>query len=79
MKALAGAGAFGLLPHPWTAAIDPCSRYRLQVPPAQQENSGPAAPHRRDVSERMATRDELARLRSELESAGHKPLGGIVQ
>ncbi len=71
MKALAGAGVFGLVPHPATAAIDPLSRHHLPPPAAEQELDGPPVRRRHDASERMATRDELARLRGELEKAGH--------
>ncbi len=70
MKALAGASAFGLVPHPWMAGVGPCIRHGLPRLSVEQAREAPATRHRGESSERMATRDEIARLRSELESAG---------
>jgi hypothetical protein len=65
MRALAGAGAFGLVPHPLTAApkvrdCQDCSLGRPLMDYEMRRND-----HPRDLAERMATEVELARLRRE--------------
>jgi len=71
MKALDGAGVFGLVPHPSAAAVDP-GRRRPSPPllSGELELDCPSPYRRRDEGERMATRGELMRLRNELKNAG---------
>jgi hypothetical protein len=66
MRALAGAGAFGLVPHPSTAVLDahPAGDCCTDLTRSELEMQG--LDHPRSVAERMATREELARISREL-------------
>jgi hypothetical protein len=71
MTALFGAAVLGLVPLPSMAARD-ARAGRAGYWPTPSDNAGRAHPARlsRAIIERMATREELARLRRELWSIG---------
>ena len=70
VKALTSAAVFGLVPVPPMPSAAPCSG----TEPCRNNGLGPASqlvdPQREDGTERMATKDELARIRRQLEDAG---------
>jgi hypothetical protein len=69
MKALTSAAVFGLVPVPPMPSAAPCS----DTEPCRDNGLGPASqlvdPQREDGTERMATKDELTRIRGQLEDA----------
>jgi hypothetical protein len=66
MRALAGAGVFGLVPHPSTAVLDAPGINACDVGSPRAELEARRLDHPRYVTERMATPEELARIRREL-------------
>ena len=67
MKPLTTVAVCGLVPVPPMADMRACRDDDNQPPAADDENAGRLAWHRHDAAERMATNDELARIRQELE------------
>ena len=73
MKPLASAAVFGLVPvPPAISTTEPCSRSEPcgdndNAPPEDLDFAQLAPPHPEDAAERMATKDELARIRRQLE------------
>jgi hypothetical protein len=67
MKPLTTVAVYGLVPVPPMADTQACSDNDNQPPAADDENAAHLAWLRHDAAERMATNDELARIRRELE------------
>ena len=67
MKPLTTVAVYGLVPVPPMADTQACSDNDNQPPAAGDENAARLAWRRHDAAERMATNDELARIRQELE------------
>jgi len=75
MKPLTTVAVYGLVPVPPMADTQACSDNDNQPAAAGDENAARLAWLRHDAAERMATNDELARIRQELEelSAESRP------
>ena len=67
MKPLTTVAVWGLVPVPPMADTRACRDDDNQPPTADDENAARLAWHRHDAAERMATNDEFARIRQELE------------
>ena len=67
MRPLATVAVCGLVPVPPMADTQACRDDDNQPPAADDENAARLAWLRHDAAERMATNDELARIRQELE------------
>ena len=67
MRPLATVAVCGLVPVPPMADTRACRDDDNQPPAAADENAARLAWLRHDAAERMATNDELARIRQELE------------